>query len=383
MGRSSNEKATTIYGALDVFIIIHESIIRKTKKIASQKYWIVVLGFFFIVVTITNGISLVPSQHYQKLSENPFVTRTDIASDNYWQETVLLPVIAFFTRLTTPLTFSILCFAIIVGAYLLFAGSVFNRSGSLPTLIFTTILITSPLTTILLTWLGMPDGLTIFLTIPFLFTSSLSLVFILAILGTLNHLTFLIAAIEILVLRWMARDDIRIIHLAAITIGGIIGYVSVNLFFAVYNIQVMSRLDYIFTVSLVEWIKLNLAEFPMTIFSLFNIQWLIIPICLIMFFKKDKRYYSFILAMLLFNYGITFFSKDTTRIFSLLSWGILMHCVFHSFELANKEDSSYQKQLLQALIVISLISFITPRYYSWNGSIHTTPFYAFLEKIIR
>jgi hypothetical protein len=225
--------------------------------------------------------------------------------------------------------------------------------------------------------------LTVFLTIPFLFTSSLGWIFILALLGTTNHITFLIAAIEILLLRWMARDNIRFIHLVAIVLGGMLGFISVEGFLAVHHIQVMSRLDFIFTTSLKQWIQMNLAEFPMTIFSLFNIQWLIIPICLVMFFKTDKRYYSFFLAMLLFNYGVTFFAQDTTRIFSLVSWGIFMNCIFHSFELANKDDSASRKLFLQALIVIALISFIAPRYYSWNGSIRSAPFYKFLSKGIQ
>jgi hypothetical protein len=356
-----------------------DQIYEKTKKITSKKSWLAVLAFVCLIVIFTNGIALDPAKDYQKLSVNPFVTRSDINSNNYWQETVLLPVIAFFTRMNSPLTFSILCFAILIGAYILFSGMVFKRFGSFPALIFTSILIASPLTTILLSWLGTADGLTFLLTIPFLYTGSAILIFILAILGTMNHIAFLIAAIEILVLRLMARENIKIIHLAAITSGGIIGLISVKVFLAVYHIQVESRLSFIFTVTLVDWAKKNLAAFPMTIYSLFNIFWLIIPICLFMFFNKDRRYYFFIFAILAFNYSVTFFSLDTTRIFSLLSWGVLIHCIFHSFELADKEDPSYKKQFLQALIVIGAVSLIAPRYYAWAGAIHTTPFYVFLR----
>ena len=321
----------------------------KYKKISTHKSWPAALIIFFIVVILINGISLVPPQHYQKLSQNPFITRTDIAPENYWQETVLLPVIAFYTKMNNQVSFSILCFAFIVGAYILFTVFVYKRFGSLPAILFTAILLTGPLATILLSWLGTPDDLTFFLTVPLLFTGSGIVIFILAVLGTMNHITFLIAAVEILALRWVARDNIRKLHLAAVIIGGIIGIIGVKVFLAANHIQAFSRLDYIFSQSMDLWIKVNFSKLPLTLFSLFNIQWLIIPICFIMFFKKDRRYYSSILAMLLFNYGVTFFSQDTTRIFSLLSWGILIRCIFHSYDLAQKEDSAFPRAAISGL----------------------------------
>jgi hypothetical protein len=364
---------------LSVFLNL---VLEKTERITRRKFWPVILGAFFMIIVIINGISLVPFHLYQRISQNPFVIRTDMPSNNYWQEDILLPLIAFFTHLNNPLTFSILCFVIIIGAYLLYTMLVLKKSGPFPALIFSTILISSPLTTILLSWLGTPDGLTFLLTIPFLFTNSFILIFLLTLLGTINHLTFIIAVIEILFLRLISRDNIRIIHLIAIILGGIAGYIVLKIFLASNNIQVMSRLDFIFNINLNTWLKHNLADLPMTVFSFFNIQWLIIPICLLMFFNKDKRYYSFMLAILLLNYGITFFSLDTTRIFSLLSWGIFANCILHSFNLAKKENETNQKEFLQALIVVGVISFIAPRYYSWEGSIHTSPFYSFIEKVL-
>lgn len=353
----------------------------KTKKISHHKYWWVVLGIILLYVIILNGISLVPYQTYQKLSQNPFIIRTDLGNENYWQETVLLPVIAYITRMNSTLTFTIVCLLIIIGSFILFTVYLSKHSSPLITIIVTTILITNPLSTILFTWLGTPDGLTFFLTIPFLFTNSIILLFFLIILGTMNHITFLIAAIEILFLRFTTRENIKNIHLATITIGGVIGLVLVKVFYAVYQIQAITRFEKIFTISLADWIRMNLGEFPLTIFSLFNFQWLIIPVCLILFFKKNRLYYSIILGLLIFNYGITFFAEDTTRIFTLLSWGILIHCVIYSSKLASIEDLSFQNQFLEAMILIAIISLISPRYYSFAGNIFTTPFYSFLYQL--
>ena len=90
--------------------------------------------------------------------------------------------------------------------------------------------------------------------------------------------------------------------------------------------------------------------------------------------------------MLLINYGIVFFTLDTTRIFSLTSWAVLFMCIFHSYNLAISEDTDkviYQKQYLQALILIGIISFFTPRYFSWVGEIHIAPFYKVISYFVR
>jgi hypothetical protein len=160
----------------------------------------------------------------------------------------------------------------------------------------------------------------------------------------------------------------------------------VKLFLGINGIEAASRFDFMLNRGLDFWAKMNLHNLPISAFSLFNIHWLILPICLMMFFKRDKRFYTLVLLALLVNYGITFFTLDTTRIFSLISWGVLFECIFHSYKLSESNDgigSIHQKQFLQALIVIGIISFITPRYFSWAGEIHTTPFYEFMRQVFR
>ncbi|HKJ38563.1 MAG TPA: hypothetical protein VJ972_07290, partial [Anaerolineales bacterium] len=78
------------------------------------------------------------------------------------------------------------------------------------------------------------------------------------------------------------------------------------------------------------------------------------------------------------------FHLDTTRIFSLISWGVLLVCIFHSYKLARSmqdEEPDYYNHFLQALILIGIISLITPRYFSWAGEIHSTPFFEWMGKL--
>jgi hypothetical protein len=248
---------------------------------------------------------------------------------------------------------------------------------------FTAILAFSPLTTILFSWLGTPDGVTFLFTIPMLFTNSLLLIFLLSTLGTTNHAIFLLAALEILALRWISRNTIGLRHVIAAFLGSITGYLAVWWFLLSHHIQVMSRLEFIFSKGLDEWIRLNTLNFPLAAFSLFNVLWLPLILCTFIFYKKKPYFYSLVWMLLLLNYGISFLTLDTTRIFSLISWGVLLQCIFFSYKLSGDDESNSpasRRSFLKILAVASLLVLLSPRYYSWEGSLRPAPL---LEKILR
>ena len=358
----------------------------KVQGLGKQKYWFLYLVPVFAAITLINGVDIIPEAPYQWLSQNPFVTRTDIHFNNYWQENPLLPIIAYYLDLTGTITFNALTFALILGAYTLFVWLTYRRWGSVISLIVSVFLITSPLTTILLSWLGTPDGLTVALTIPFLFTESGLLMLFLAILGVANHPTFIITTLEIIILRWAARDEMNIKHFLLTLLGGVAGYGAVKLFLYSNDIDVVSRFDFMQLRTMSEWVEMNLAILPLSLFSLFNIHWAILAVCLLMFFKQDRRFFSLASLSLFLNYGLVFFTLDTTRVFILTSWGILFTCIFHAYKLASSSietNSLYQKQFLQALILVGVISLFSLRFFSWAGEIHTSPFYKIVEQLLQ
>jgi len=273
---------------------------------------------------------------------------------------------------------------IIACGYTVFAIYAYRRWGAPQAMVLSTLLITSPVTTILFTWLGMPDGLSVALFLPLLFTNSPVLIFLLAVLGSTNHVVFLIAASEIIALRWFSRDGIKFRHVMAMAAGSIIGMLLLKAFLTFNQIEVAPRIGFLVSRSIWDWTKLNILHLPLSLFSFFNVQWMAIAVCLLMFYKWDKRFYLSVTALFLVNYGITFFSLDTTRIFSLLSLGIFMLCIFHSYKLATSHPNAtpkHQKQFMLALIAIGVFSIFSPRYFSWAGEIHATPFYEFLRQL--
>jgi hypothetical protein len=358
-----------------------DALYEKVAELGNRKAWFLLLIAVFIIIVLINGVDIVPEEPYQRLSQNPFTTRTDIHFNNYWQESLLLPLLAYYLSLTGTITFNVLAFTIIIVGYGLFARLTHRYWGSTLALILTTLLITSPLTTILLSWLGTPDGLTFALTVPFLFINSGLLIFLLAVLGPANHPAFIIAIMEILLLRWVMRNGISLKHLILASLGIVCGYGVLKFFLYSYGIEVVSRFDFMQLKDISEWAGMNMINLPATLFSLFNIHWLILPISMLMFFNQDRRFFSLALSMMLLNYVIVFFTLDTTRIFILLSWGVLFASIFHSNRLAASE--SHRKQYIQALILISITSFFTPRYFSWVGDIHTSPFLKTISQLFQ
>ena len=149
---------------LSVFI---ERLVKTAQLLAARKFWITLAATFILVVLI-NGIGQFPSHAYLRLSQNPFTLRTDIDEGNYWQENLLLPLLANFLRVTDKTNYYLFCMALVIVAYILFAAYAYRKFDRFPALLFSVLFIASPLTTILFSWVGTPDGITVILTIPIL-----------------------------------------------------------------------------------------------------------------------------------------------------------------------------------------------------------------------
>jgi hypothetical protein len=345
-----------------------------------RSYWLSLLALLGILILL-NGISIVPPQHYLKLSANPFITRTDIDPENSWQENLLLPAVAFFTKLNTPWLFYGLCFAILLGAYAALAAALRARLDPAPAFLITAVLIASPLSTAMLSWLGTPDGLTVLLTIPFLFLTSLPLAFGLAFLGAFNHIAVIIAAVEILFLRWLARDRVRPVHAAAALLGGAAGYGIVRWILYLLNIQTPTRFGVFLSRNLHTVTDVMRMNASLTVFSLYNIFWILILISFLMFFRFGKNFFGGLAAVIVVNGIFAFYVNDSTRNFSVISWGPLVLCLLVSLRLAAEQGGEVRGEYLRIVAAFVAAALLVPRFYSWDGYIHFAPFSEFIWRV--
>src|SRR5437763_1023392 len=95
-----------------------DRLIEKCRNLTRREISLSLICLFFLVVFI-NGLSTAPHDDYLRLSQNPFITRTDIFYENYFQESVLWPVIAFYLGLSSRLPYVLFCLFILMTAYLL------------------------------------------------------------------------------------------------------------------------------------------------------------------------------------------------------------------------------------------------------------------------
>jgi len=72
-----------------------------------------------MAVLLYNGIGTVPDPTYQRLAQNPFITRTDISPDNNWKASLLLPLLAYYTLLASPWGFNALCLACLLIGFII------------------------------------------------------------------------------------------------------------------------------------------------------------------------------------------------------------------------------------------------------------------------
>ena len=318
------------------------------------------------------GVGIVPREFYRVVASNPYIEQKEVHEENYFQESPLLPIVAHHLGFVSRFSFNLFCLIVIIGAYGLFACLIRDQMDrSLAFTIFA-LLQAHPVTTVLLAWLGMPDGITFAATILTLFTTSLVGLALLGVFSAFNHPIALFAIPAVLVLRRLAKDKgISWWHpvVAVIALG--LGMLAVQGFLHLFNINTYSRLSYAATLDFKFWINQNLAFFPMTLFSFHNVIWLAIGICILAAYRFNRLYFIIFALTQLCFYAITFFCLDTTRDFALLAWAPAIHCIIYSCRLLRdqQQDVLYE-QTRKLLLIMALIGILVPNYYVYLGTVH-------------
>ena len=352
-------------------ITVFERLDRRVQQFTRTHFFLASL-LLVCFTLIQYGVGIVPREFYRQVAANPYMEQKAVHEENYFQESPLLPIVAHHLGLVSRLSFNLFCLAMIIGAYGLFACLGRNRlERSLAFTVFA-LLQAHPVTTVLLAWLGMPDGITFAATILALFTTSLVGLALLGAICAFNHPVALFAIPAVLVLRRLAKDKgITWRHpvVAVMALG--LGMLAVQGFLHLFNINTYSRLDHAAALDLKFWINQNMAFLPMTLFSLHNVIWLAIGICILAAYRFNRLYFIvFALTQLCF-YAITFFCLDTTRVFALLAWAPAIHCIIYSCRLLRdqQQDVLYE-QTRRLLLIVALIGLLIPNYYVYLGSVY-------------
>ena len=325
-----------------------------------------------------NGLGVLPRQPYRRVAENPYDKLADF-DENTFQESPLLPLIGYYTGLTTKRTFSAMAGVWILAGLLSLAFLGRKRFGPEVGMLSLGMAIGHPVTLVMYSWLGTPDGITFLLTALLFFVQSYPLIFLVAFLGALNHPILLFAGSALILLRLLANEErVRPLHLLVLFLGFTLGTLAVQMYLAVNDIEVFSRLEFLRERTFGSWFWHNISWLPHALFSLHGVLWLALGLSVLWGFRKNRRYFAILILLQLAFYGITYFSIDTTRIFSLLAWAPTIHAIQYSLRLAEQEDDpGIGQRHRQAMIVIALLALVQPRIYLWGGEIHGSGFNEF------
>jgi len=333
----------------------------------SRKYYYIAFACLVLFTILYNGICLESARQYYLQAQNPFKI-TKIWGFNPWQESPLLPLIAFYTHLTSETSFLLLSFSISLIGLLLFALKTKSKLSPEISLLLVMLLFSHPVVLFMFSWPGMPDCLTFLFAVLLLFTHSYTVVILLCFLGGVNHQMVFFIFPSIFVLRKIAREKDITWYYVPVAIAPIAaGRLAVSLFLKYNEIVVTSRLPSSFSIlynNIDFWIKHNLYNLPHAIFSFQNMTWVVLALCAISVFSKHRAYFITFFAMQILFYALTFFTLDTTRVFAVLVWAPAFHCIIYSLKLAQNDvsDTCYN-QLFKALCVTALFGLILPKYY--------------------
>jgi len=345
------------FSAFDRFIL------NLAEKPAQSVFFVIILVFFLY------GVSS-PSTDYFTISKSPFKPFTGAP---YTQDSILLPVSAYYLGLNhsqAQFDFYTIC------VYMLALVSIYilgYKRFRLETLFFLALALAfSPASINSFFWPGMPDAFTILFSVIAVFSNSIPILFLTALLGVTNHPQFLFIGIALIILRLASQEkEFKVPQALAILVGMIAGYAIVQTFLSYNHIYIQhNRFQLIFEQDISFWLESKMIESPLSLFSLYQGLWFILPVCFLYGFYRKKRYYIVFLILQLAAGVVTLFMLDTTRVFSLLTIGTILHAVAFTYNSIEKE---YTQSMRWLFITIFVGAIFLPHYLMMSGQPYIPP----------
>ncbi|MEI6168074.1 MAG: hypothetical protein WCS52_12860 [bacterium] len=345
-----------------------------------QRHPILLMVGATVFSILYTGLAVASDTIYYQLSLDPFRTRLDLAPANYFQETLLQPLCAHALGLKTLTAYSLFCMTLVFCGFAAFATLVAWRSHRKTAALFLLILLAHPVRGVLYSFVGMPDAMTFVMTVPFLFLNAPLALGLLALLAATNHAVFLFIIPTLCLLRWAAHEPgFRWPQLIASIAGLALGRWVLHGFLMAYGIELVSRYHCARSLPLVNLVHNNFSQLPMTLFSLHGAVWVALAASLAILWSSTPRYVLLALAAQTSLYGITFFTSDTTRVFTLLAWAPALHAVICANRHVEQSwTPASQGQWQGALLLVGLAGLLLPMYSVWGGFVipcNSLPFY--------
>jgi hypothetical protein len=226
------------------------------------------------------------------------------------------------------------------------------------------VLATLPATMIVHAWTCHPDAPTLLLTALLLFTRRPVGLAGIAALGAWNHLAMWLVICLDVALLWLAQGgpDVRR-RLGAVALGLVVGVASHALLFQLCGIHVgAGRFAAAVAVapgSLLRWAAVYPLYFA-------HLLWL--PVLVACLWRTSPRIAAWLIGSQVLALAVTCFTRDTTRVFAVLSWGpLLIGLVLALRDVEGRRG----RVLLRWLLGLGMAgTLVAPKYFVWEGRVH-------------
>lgn len=318
---------------------------------------------------------------YITLARDPFHS---CGESCYEQESILMPLIAHALGMDSSVDTIIQFIKWTRSATLIMLGFYLGKQyGWRLAMVALCALVLHPVVMTLYTWRILPDVYSFLTAAVLLFVRNPTSLFIVAILGSLNHfpqmipIVFFISLLRSYELYREGHFDVRLP--LAMFLGILTGKALLLLYLNHFGIE-MHTGHFAVTreIGLSAFTVLNLRNPIMSILSLNHTLWALILMIVGFSYTRD-RIYALLFGLAIFAALIpAYISLDTTRIYSLIAWPIFLHGFLYCQKLINKtKESRKMKIFWYSGIGFTLsVALLLPKFYYSSGKV------IFLEGLI-
>jgi len=333
-----------------------------------------VLAVLAGVRILTVGIYSTPNaDQFVLLAQHPFGPVALEADQYYLTTSPIGPLLAHIVHAQTIQTYALLHLVILACGMAALVAWVDRSVGRLAATSLVVLLFASPLSNILLTWLGQPD---VFLVVAGTAIAvaatnrALTVRWIVAVaggfvMGLASAETALLGLIAFALVAWTTSRRARVPLIAAL-IGLAAGRLGVSLFHHVSAAPFESRsaaAAQIFGYGTIA--RRALYNFPAFLYSTFGVGWILVVAWIMSFRTRTGRLPWAAIASWLIAVVVVFVALDQTRIATLVLWTATAWIAMT--ELRGRDDDP---QLWCLLAVTALVAAVVPPLVVWNGGIY-------------
>jgi hypothetical protein len=342
---------------------------RAERVLFSIPLWLLAAGLLLVSI-LTNGIWHTPDIADFVAMAHEFPRAPFLGGGDYILGSPLGPAIAGTLGLRTTLPYVLFHLGVVLAAFAGLVVVVRMRFGDLAARAATVALFCSPLSNLLLTWLGQPDAFTFAFATALVVLDWPPLLLLAGVgLGLSGFEQGLFVAAGAVAVRWIderRRTTRPAITSAAIVVGLLAGKVLLEAYHRRYGIHPQSRLDFVLMVGFARWFGEFFGNFPTWLFSIFNALWVFLA-AVYLRHRRSLRVPALLLVALV---APVFVTLDQTRVYALVSWPVVLWAVLWATRDADAgDDPAVVRRLLTITLLLGLV---LPRIMVWESNTYAS-----------